>query len=121
MCSLLFFHKKVTTLHVKKYSSGFPGSSDSKKSTCNAETWVQPQVAKIQWRRQWLPTPVIFNHNWTIEIPREFQKNTYFWFIYYTKAFDYMDHKNLWKILQEMEISDYLTKSWEICMQVKKQ
>ena len=85
------------------------------------ETWVQPQVAKIHWRRQWLYTPVIFNDHWIIEIPREFQKNTYFWFIYYTKAFDYMDHKNLWKILQEMEISDYLTKSWEICMQVKKQ
>ena len=76
------------------------------------ETWVQPQVAKIHRRRQWLSTPVIFNDHWIIEIPREFQKNTYFWFIYYTKAFDYMDHKNLWKILQEMEISDCL-----ICLQ----
>ena len=34
---------------------------------------------------------------------KEFQKNIYFYFIDYTKAFDYVDHNKLWKILQEME------------------
>ena len=39
---------------------------------------------------------------------REFQKNIYFCFIDYAKAFDYVDHNKLWKILQEMEITDHL-------------
>ena len=38
----------------------------------------------------------------------------------YAKAFDYMDHNKLWKILIEMGIPDHLTSSWEICMQVRK-
>ena len=52
---------------------------------------------------------------------QEFQKNIYFCFIDYAKAFDCVDHNKLWKILQEMGIPDHLTCSWEICMQVKKQ
>ena len=40
---------------------------------------------------------------------REFQKNIYFCFIDYTKAFDCVDHNKLWKILQEMGIPDHLT------------
>ena len=44
-----------------------------------------------------------------IEKAREFQKNIYFCFIDYTKAFDCVDHKKLWKILKEMGISDHLT------------
>ena len=39
---------------------------------------------------------------------REFQKNIYFCFIDYTKAFDYVDHNKLWKILKEMGIPDHL-------------
>ena len=41
----------------------------------------------------------IANIRWIIEKAREFQKNIYFCFIDYTKAFDYMDHNKLWKIL----------------------
>ena len=44
-----------------------------------------------------------------MEKAREFQKNIYFCFIDYTKAFDCVDHNKLWKILQEMEIPDHLT------------
>ena len=44
-----------------------------------------------------------------IEKVREFQKNIYFCFTDYTKAFDYMDHNKLWKILKEMGIADHLT------------
>ena len=51
----------------------------------------------------------IVNICWTIEKAREFQKNIYFCFIDYAKAFDCEDHKKLWKILQEMGIPDYLT------------
>ena len=40
---------------------------------------------------------------------REFQKNIYFYFIDYAKAFNCMDHKKLWKILKEMRIADQLT------------
>ena len=46
---------------------------------------------------------------WIIEKAREFQKNIYFCFIDYAKAFDCVDHNKLWKILKEMEIPDHLT------------
>ena len=55
---------------------------------------AEEQIAKIQW---------------IIENSREFQKNIYFCFIDYTKAFDCVDHKKLWKILKEMGILDHLT------------
>ena len=44
-----------------------------------------------------------------IEKARESQKNIYFCFIDYTKAFDYVDHNKLWKILQKMGIPDHVT------------
>ena len=46
--------------------------------------------------------------HWIIKKPREFQKNIYFCFIDYTKAFDCVDPNKLWKILQEMGIPDHL-------------
>ena len=49
------------------------------------------------------------NIHWIIEKAREFQKNIYFCFIDYAKAFDYVVHNKLWKILKEMLIPDYLT------------
>ena len=49
----------------------------------------------------------IANIHWIIKKAREFQKNICF--IDYTKAFDCVDHKKLWKILQETEIPDHLT------------
>ena len=51
----------------------------------------------------------IANICWIIQKAREFQKNIYFCFIDYAKAFDCVDHNKLWKILQEMGIPDYLT------------
>ena len=50
----------------------------------------------------------IANIRWFIKNAREFQKNIYF-FIYYAKAFDYVDHNKLWKILKEIGIPDHLT------------
>ena len=51
----------------------------------------------------------IANIRWIIKQAREFQKNIYFCFIDYAKAFDYMDHNKLWKTLKEMGIPDHLT------------
>ena len=51
----------------------------------------------------------IANIRWIMEKAREFQKNIYFCFIDYAKAFDRGDHNKLWKILQEMGMPDHLT------------
>ena len=51
----------------------------------------------------------ISNICWIIEKAREFQKNIYFCFIDYAKAFDCVDHNKLWKILKEMGIPNHLT------------
>ena len=51
----------------------------------------------------------IANICWITEKARNFQKNIYFCFIDYAKAFDRVDHNELWKILQEMGIPDHLT------------
>ena len=51
----------------------------------------------------------IANICWIIEKAREFQKNTYFSFIDYAKAFDCVDHDKLWRILKDMGIPDHLT------------
>ena len=63
----------------------------------------------------------IVNICWIIEKAREFQRNFYFCFTDYAKAFDYADHNKLWKILKEMGIADHLTFLLQTCMQVKKQ
>ena len=51
----------------------------------------------------------IANIRWIIKKAREFQKNIYFCFIDYAKAFDCVDHNKPWKILKEMGIPDHLT------------
>ena len=51
----------------------------------------------------------IANIHWIIEKARVFQKNTYLYFIDYAKAFDCVDHNEVWKILKEMGIPDHLT------------
>ena len=63
----------------------------------------------------------IANICWITEKVREFQKNIYFCFIDYAKAFDCVHHNKLWKILQGMGIPDHLTCLLKTCMQVKKQ
>ena len=65
----------------------------------------------------------IANNHWNIEKARELQKNMYFCFIDYVKAFDCVDHNKLYKILNEMGIPDHLTcflrnlHAGQICMQ----
>jgi len=64
----------------------------------------------------------ISNIHWITEKAREFQKNTSFCFIEYTKAFKCVDHNKIWKILTDIGILDHLTCLIALtCMQVKKQ
>ena len=65
---------------------------------------VQAGFRKDRWTRE-----QIANICWIIEKAREFQKNIYFCFIDYAKAFDCVDHNKLWKILKEMGKQDHLT------------
>ena len=63
----------------------------------------------------------IANICWIIEKAREFQKNIYFCFIDYAKAFDCVDHSKLWKIPRWQEYQTTWPVSWETYMQVRKQ
>ena len=63
----------------------------------------------------------IANICWIVEKAREFQKNIYFCFIDYTKAFDCVDHNKMCKILKEMGIPDHLTCLLRNLMEVRKQ
>ena len=63
----------------------------------------------------------IANIHWIIEKAREFQKNIYFCFIDYSKAFDCVDYNKLWKILKRWEYQTTWPASWEIYMQVRRQ
>ena len=63
----------------------------------------------------------IANIRWIMEKAREFQKNIYFCFINFAKAFDCVDHNKLWKFWKTWEYQTTWTASWEIRMQVRKQ
>ena len=65
---------------------------------------VQAGFRKGRWTRDQIANICLI-----IEKAIEFQKNIYFCFIDYIKAFDCVDHNKLWKILKEMEIPDYFT------------
>ena len=64
---------------------------------------------QVGFRKGRGPRNQIANIHWIIEKAREFQENIYLCFIDYAKAFDSVDHNQLWKILQEMGIPDHLT------------
>ena len=63
----------------------------------------------------------IANICWIIKKARGFQKNIYFSFIDYTKAFDCVDHNKVWKFFKRWEYQTTWPASWETCMQVRKQ
>ena len=75
------------------------------------QQYVNREVPDVQdgFRKGRRTRDQIANIHWIIEKAREFQKNIYFSFMNYAKAFDYIDHNKQWKILQEMGISDHLT------------
>ena len=101
---------------------GPSSSSELIPSSWHHLHWTQNPLWPSQW---WLPGPFdrgdvlhccdsshntdqIANIHWIIEKAREFQKNIYFHFVNNVKAFDCVDHNQLWKILKEMEIPDHL-------------
>ena len=75
------------------------------------QQYVNRELPDVQagFRKHRLTWDQIVNICWIIEKAREFQKNIYFCFIDYMKAFDCVDHNKLWKILKEMGIPDHLT------------
>ena len=77
---------------------------------------VQVGFRKVRGTRE-----QIANIHWIIKKAREFQKNIHFCLIDYAKAFDFVDHNKLWKILNRWECQTTWPASWEICMQVRKQ
>ena len=77
---------------------------------------VQAIFRKGRWTRDQTANILLI-----IEKAREFQKNIYFCFIDYAKAFDCVDHNKLWKNLQEMGIPDHLTSLLRKMLQIRKQ
>ena len=61
------------------------------------------------FRKRRGPRDQIANIHWIVEKAREFQKNIYLCFLNYSKAFDCVDHDELWKALREMRIPDHPT------------
>ena len=86
--------------------------SNAQNSTSQASIVCEPRkLPDVQtgFRKGRGTRDQIANIHWIIEKVREFQKNIYFCFIDYAKAFDCVDHNKLSKILQEMGIPDHLT------------
>ena len=74
------------------------------------QQYVNRELSDVQaeFRRDRGTRDQIANICWIIKKAREFQKNIYFFFIDYAKAFDCVDQNKLWKILKEMRIPDHL-------------
>ena len=88
-------------LGMKKWAMRFPSVALKSVNFCGL-VWKE-RGSVVRTRDQ------IANIRCIIEKSREFQKNIYFCFIDYAKAFDCVDHNKLWKILQEIGIPDHLT------------
>ena len=90
---------------------------------CRLQQYMNHELPEVQaWFRKGRETRnKITNICWIIKKAREFQRNIYFCFIDYAKAFDCVDHNKLWKILKRWEYQTTWPVSWEISMQVKKQ
>ena len=75
------------------------------------QQYINPELAVVQadFRKSRGTRDQISNIHWIIKKAKEIQKNIYFCFIGYAKAFDCVDHNKLWKILKEMGIPDHLT------------
>ena len=75
------------------------------------QKYVNRELPDVQagFRKDRGTSDQIANNRWIMEKAREFQKNIYFCFIDYAKAFDCVDHNKPWKILKEKRIPDHLT------------
>ena len=87
------------------------------------QQYVNHELSDVQagFRKGRRTRDQIANICWIMEKAREFQKNIYFCYIDYAKAFDCVDHNKLWKFWKRWENQITWPASWEICMQVRKQ
>ena len=83
-------------------------ASNAQNSPSQASALRERPNVQAGFRKGRATRDQIANICWIIKKAREFQKNIYFYFIDYVKAFDYMDHHKQWKILKEMGIPDHL-------------
>ena len=85
--------------------------SNAENFPSQASKYINRELPNVQagFRKGRGTRDQIANICWIIEKAREFQKNIYICFIDYAKAFDCVDHNQLWKILKEMGIPDHLT------------
>ena len=91
-------HLTYQQSNAQNYTSQASTVCELRTSRCSS--WIQKRQRNQNLNCQ---------HRWIIEKAREFQKNIYFCFIDYAKAFDCVDHNKLWKILKEMGILEHLT------------
>ena len=100
--SFLYYKWRQTDCHLKVCSLGW---------SPRLQQYVNRELPDVQagFRKGRGTRDQIANIRWITGKAREFQKNVYFSFIDYTKAFDCVDHNKLWKILKEMGIPDHLT------------
>ena len=92
------------------HQHGLAETRDPRMEVLGSTTFLGLNSPKLKSPRKGRGTrDQISNICWIMEKAREFQKNIYFCFVDYAKAFDCVDHKKLWKILQEMGIPDHLT------------
>ena len=82
--------------------------------------WEVPDVPVV-FRKGRGARDQIANIPWIIEKAQTFQKVSYFFFIYCTEVFDFVDHNKLWKFLKRWVYQTTLPNSWETHMQDKKQ
>ena len=102
--------KNVQTT-VQSHSSHILARSCSKILPVRLQHYVTQELPDVKagFRKGRGTRNQIANIHWIIKKAREFQKNIYFCFIGYAKAFDCVDHNKIWKILKEMGIPDHLT------------
>ena len=100
-----------------------PGSSDRGILHARIQQYMNHELPDVQadFRKVRGTRDQIANICWVMEKAREFQKNIYFCFLGCAKAFDFVDHNKLWKILKETGIPTIWPAFWEIYMQVRKQ
>ena len=84
--------------------------SNAQNLEASLQQYVNSELPDVQagFRKGRGTRDQIANIRWIMEKAREFQKNIYFCFLDYAKAFDCVDHNKLWKILKEMAIPDHL-------------
>ena len=102
---------KNVQITAQLHSSHILAKECSKFSQATLQQYVNRELPDTQggFRKGRGTRDQIANIYWIIKKAREFQKNIYFCFIDYAKAFDCVDHNQLWKILKEMGIPDHLT------------